>query len=358
MESGILIGFHNCADSRTDEEVYRGTLEYCDMVEPAGFDFLMAAEHHFHPYSMCPDNIDFLSYMAARTKTLKLGTAAVIVPWNNPYRVAAKMSMLDHFTNKRALLGLGRGLSPVEMNTFGIDMNKTRGQFDEGSRMIINGLKNGYVEGDGPHFPQKKAPIRPKPLSTAEEWQNKLYCVGMTPTSALEAAKLGGRLMSFAVNPWPVYKETMLDPYLKLFEETHGRKAPPIVLGMLLVMDEDGAKADTLARKHTVDYSAFAFSFYQTGDHLKQVKGYEAYAEGGEHLKSITPQQLEDQVIDMNLSGNPKQVIEKLRGLHDYLGHPFDVSFMIDGGGIPYEHSHNAIRLFGKHVIPEIRSWN
>jgi alkanesulfonate monooxygenase SsuD/methylene tetrahydromethanopterin reductase-like flavin-dependent oxidoreductase (luciferase family) len=358
MESGILIGFHNCADSRSDADVYSGTLEFCDLVGPAGFDFLMAAEHHFHPYSMCPDNIDFLSYMAARTTTLKLGTAAVIVPWNNPYRVAAKMSMLDHFSNKRAMLGLGRGLSPLEMELFDVDRNKTRGQYDEGSRMIINGLKTGFVEGNGPHFPQKRAPIRPAPLSTAEEWQNKLYCVGMTPTSGLEAAKLGGRLMSFAVNPWPVYKETMLDPYLKLYEEIHGKKAPPVVLGMLLVVDQDEGKAYDLAHKHTIDYTNFAAGFYQTGDHMKEIKGYEAYAEAGERLKNFTMDELKEYVLDLNIHGTPKQVIEKLRKIREYLGHPVDFSFMVDGGGIPYENSANSIRLYGENVIPTVKSWN
>ena len=45
--------------------MFIGTLEFCDLVEPAGFDFLMAAEHHFHPYSMCHDNIDFLLHGGA-----------------------------------------------------------------------------------------------------------------------------------------------------------------------------------------------------------------------------------------------------------------------------------------------------
>ena len=49
---------------------------------------------NINDYSACPDNMQYLSYLAGKTSRIKLATGAVILPWNNPLRVAEKMSML------------------------------------------------------------------------------------------------------------------------------------------------------------------------------------------------------------------------------------------------------------------------
>src|SRR3546814_11965207 len=65
-------------------------------------------EHHFEDYSFCPDNFVVLANLAARTERIGLGTGAVILPWNDPLRVAEKASLLDHLRGGRLLLGVGR----------------------------------------------------------------------------------------------------------------------------------------------------------------------------------------------------------------------------------------------------------
>lgn len=56
-------------------------------------------------------SIDFLSWLAGRTKRIKLGPGVIIVPWNDPYRAASHLVMLDYLSNGRAMIGLGRGLA-------------------------------------------------------------------------------------------------------------------------------------------------------------------------------------------------------------------------------------------------------
>ena len=60
--------------------------------EAMGFDFVGPVEHHFTDYAACPDPFQMLAYVAAKTKTIKLMTAAVILPWNDPLRVVEKAS--------------------------------------------------------------------------------------------------------------------------------------------------------------------------------------------------------------------------------------------------------------------------
>ena len=82
------------------------------LAEEVGFDVVWAVEHHFYDYSFCPDNTQWLAYIAGRTERIDVGTAAIILPWNDPLRVAEKVALLDQIASGRLRLGFGRGLSP------------------------------------------------------------------------------------------------------------------------------------------------------------------------------------------------------------------------------------------------------
>lgn len=115
MEIGVQMAFSAWGyDSMTDSQVYAEEVKLGLLAEELGFDALWPAEHHFRDYSFCPDNVQFLTYMAGRTQRIKLATGAVIIPWNNPLRVAEKIAMLDELSGNRVIYGMGRGLSRKE----------------------------------------------------------------------------------------------------------------------------------------------------------------------------------------------------------------------------------------------------
>ena len=101
MNVGVLLIFQNWHEGLSDEEMFRGELRLAEMVEDLGFDSVWTVEHHFDDYSMCPTAPQILSYLAGRTSTITLGTAAVILPWNDPLRVAEKLIVLDHLSDGR-----------------------------------------------------------------------------------------------------------------------------------------------------------------------------------------------------------------------------------------------------------------
>ena len=72
MKVGMLMVFQNYMDQITDEEAYQRDMHIADLAEPLGFDTLGAVEHHFNSYAMAPDGMQFLSYMAGRTKSIKV----------------------------------------------------------------------------------------------------------------------------------------------------------------------------------------------------------------------------------------------------------------------------------------------
>ena len=122
MHIGANLGFGNLHENLTDAEMYQGELRIAELSDRLGFDSLWSVEHHFDDYAMCPDNVVLLANVAARTRHIRLGTGAVILPWNDPLRVAEKMIMLDILSGGRAIFGMGRGLSRVEYAPFGIPM--------------------------------------------------------------------------------------------------------------------------------------------------------------------------------------------------------------------------------------------
>ena len=107
MEVGLAAIFQNPGKTRTDLEVYRGDLRLADLAEPLGFDSVWGVEHHFTDYTMCPDVLQFLAYMAGRTQRVRLGSMVVVLPWHDPLRVAEEVSMLDNLSGGRLILGLG-----------------------------------------------------------------------------------------------------------------------------------------------------------------------------------------------------------------------------------------------------------
>ena len=102
----------------SDYNVYKQEMRLADLAEPLGFDSLWSVEHHFTDYTMVPDVLQFLTYMAGRTKKIKLGTMVVVLPWHDPMRVVEEISMLDNMSDGRLILGIGRGAGAVEFEGF------------------------------------------------------------------------------------------------------------------------------------------------------------------------------------------------------------------------------------------------
>jgi len=138
-------GWENCSDARVWDEEIRLARLAADL----GFDCLWSAEHHFNDYSFVPDNLQLMTYLTALCPNVDLGTAAVILPWHDPLRVAEQAAVLDMLSKGRLRLGLGRGLARREFAAFRLSMDESRERFDEAAPMIVNALKTGFLEGDG-----------------------------------------------------------------------------------------------------------------------------------------------------------------------------------------------------------------
>jgi len=115
MHVGYGSVFQNPNNQLSDREVWLNEIRLAEMAEPLGFDSVWAIEHHFDDYTMCPDPVQFLTYMAGRTKHVKLGSMVIVVPWHDPIRVAEQVSMLVMLPLMFVLIGQLAGV--ILLNT-------------------------------------------------------------------------------------------------------------------------------------------------------------------------------------------------------------------------------------------------
>ena len=96
----------------------REIAQYCDSTE---WDSIWLTEHHLNHEGMdaCPNPLMICADLAGRTKQIRLGQAANIITFRNPLRCAEDIAMLDHMSNGRVDVGVGRGVygrEAVHMN--------------------------------------------------------------------------------------------------------------------------------------------------------------------------------------------------------------------------------------------------
>jgi alkanesulfonate monooxygenase SsuD/methylene tetrahydromethanopterin reductase-like flavin-dependent oxidoreductase (luciferase family) len=353
MEVGILCVLQNFENRMTDNELYKTDLEILVDAEKFGFDTVAVVEHHFSNYGMAPDNMQILSYLAAKTSTIKLMTGAVILPWNNPLRVAEKMILLDHLSDGRALFGMGRGLARREYETFGIPMSEARDRFEEAAHMILEGLETGIVEGDGPYYKQLRTEVRPGPLKS---FKDRRYCIAMSPESIPLAIETGSTMMSFAQKPW-VEMAPHFEFYRKGFAEKWGRPAPAPICVDFVFCDESAERAEEMAREYIANYYKTILVHYEfAGEHFDK-KVYGKYAKDAEALRQVGYDAAAKAFVDVNTWGTPKQILEKLEQRRKDIG-DFGLTIEVSYGGMPKGMAHKNMELFAKAVLPELHSWN
>ncbi|MCZ4552311.1 LLM class flavin-dependent oxidoreductase [Gordonia rubripertincta] len=352
MECGVLLVFQNYHANATDQEVFTHDLGLGLLAEKHGFDSVWSAEHHFDDYSMCPDNMQIMSYLAGQTSRIKLGLGAVILPWNNPLRVVEKVIMLDQMSGGRVLLGMGRGLAKMEYEAFGIPMEEARARFNESAEVVMRGLRTGIVESDGPMYPQIPTAVRPAP-GPDNNWEGRLFAAAMSPDSVPIVADLGVQMMTFMQFPFEKHAEA-INGWKDLFRAAQGREPGPAVIQDFVICHEDEEEARRLAYEHINRYFLSVIKHYDfAGKHWRETPGYETYQAGADMIREAGMENAANAYVEANIYGTPEQCVEKYAHRHELIG-DFLPNAAFSFGGIPFETAESSLKLFGEKVVPEL----
>src|SRR6478735_8598071 len=135
-----------------EHQVIRDCVEQAVLAEQMGFDRIWAVEHHslkWYAHMSAPEV--FLSFVAARTTTIRVGHGVVLMPfnYNHPVRMAERAAMLDALSGGRLDLGAGRGATLQEMSLCGVDPERTYLEVEESLNMISQMWRKDEFEWDG-----------------------------------------------------------------------------------------------------------------------------------------------------------------------------------------------------------------
>jgi alkanesulfonate monooxygenase SsuD/methylene tetrahydromethanopterin reductase-like flavin-dependent oxidoreductase (luciferase family) len=351
MHVGYGVIFQNPGNALSDAEVYRNELRLCDMVEPLGFDSVWSVEHHFDNYAMCPNPLQFLSYMAGKTSKIKLGSMVVVLPWHDPIRVAEQISLLDHISNGRFILGLGRGLARIEFEGFRLDQNDGRSRFVEYAELILNALESGYMEG-GSYTRQPRRDIRPLP---ARSFKGRTFAAAVSPDSIPIMAKLGVGLLVNPQKPWEMVKEDFRT-YHQVWTEVNGATPPPKPLcGGMCFVDENKDRAEEMAMKWITAYYRTVVDHYEmTQQHFGSHKTYEFYSLARPYLEIYGLDNAAKDFAKLMPWGTPNEVIEKIAFIKETID-ANGVMMNFSYAGMPFDEVDRSLRLFAKKVLPELK---
>ena len=355
MEVGLQFIFQNTHPEMSDADMMRKETDIALLAEELGMDFLLLPEHHFDPnYSMMPDNMQWLAYIAGRTRRIKVGTGAIILPWHeNPTRVAERITLLQILLGDRFMLGFGRGLAREEYRAFGIDMATSRERFDQAAKIVLDILDTGIAEYDTPYFKQARTQVTPKAEHGYRD--RDFLSVAMTPDSGVAAADLGATMMSFVQLPWAQH-HAAVEAWRARFRQVHPHKTPGAPAFSDFTFCHDDAKvAEQIAREYLSKYFASVIRHYDfDGTHWGETKGYQAYQAGATAIQEVGLAAACEGFVQSQAWGTPDQIVEKWTRRVEMTGE-LRPAMAVSYAGMPFDLVHSSLRLIAEQVAPRLR---
>ena len=104
--------------------------------EALGYVSTFLVEHHFTGFGQVSASLNLLTWIGARTTTLRLGTAVLVLPWHNPVLLAEQVATLDLLSGGRVDFGIGKGYRYNEFAGFCVPMEEADARFDEWRRAL------------------------------------------------------------------------------------------------------------------------------------------------------------------------------------------------------------------------------
>jgi alkanesulfonate monooxygenase SsuD/methylene tetrahydromethanopterin reductase-like flavin-dependent oxidoreductase (luciferase family) len=355
MHLGLATGFaHQRGDAYSDARFMREELENLVLAEELGFDSVWITEHHFTDYSMSNDPLQLLTYLAGRTKRVKLGTQVIIVPWRDPVRLAEAIINLDHVSNGRAILGFGGGLAPHEFAGLRIDQNTSRTLYTDILDMVIPAIETGILEGHTETISQPRVELRPRPLRSFE---GRKFCGSLSGSSMYSAARHGFGNMVLMLPQRG--KEAPPDKYAEVWQEVNGagtRPPAPMVSGNFYI-DESAEYAELQGRKYLANTMRAAIRNYSLDKPgtFTAIKGYEQYENMTMEPEAIEPYC--EQFGHGAVTGTPQMILERMWELKQ-IYRPQGFFPHLYFGGMAQDDALRRMHLFAETVLPEVRSWD
>ena len=350
---------------------------YCDK---KNWDSIWFTEHHFNHEGMeaCPNPLMMCADIAARTKQIRLGQACNVITFWNPIRLAEDIATLDHLSNGRVEVGIGRGVygrEAIHMNVEADlkDQAKNKRLFQETLTIMKKAWTEQFFDHKGefytypsPNFVWQHD-MSPPNENLVDLQTNKIKKISVIPqphqrphppiwqvvdsTGSIEwAAKNGINCIMWIPTVKTLKKR--FEIYKNAKSESEKRDVP-MGEGIRLVRDmfvaETMEEAKRLAGKHMVDYMRWVCHWRGLGNHTDPG---EELPETKNKLDLLNYEFLHKRNM---LFGTPDYIIEKIKELQSELNLK-NLLVWSNFPGVKHEDAMKSIKLFNEEVIPKINS--
>lgn len=362
-------------DRRYDNDTcWDATLKYIEAAQVAdrlGYDSFWTTEHHFQyeGYEVIPNGLSIAMWIAAQTKTLRIGCMTNVVPQWNPLRLAEDFATMHNLSGGRGILGVGRGTVPREilhLNDKQVSIGShdnpdkaaddvlNREVFEESMEIIRTSLTQERFSFKGKHFelpvpgiPDRGAMVTdltlvPRPIYPFEIWQ-----AATTPPTVDYCPTVNHGAVFW--NQHPTFIKRMWDRYGEVYQQAHGVALQPHEKRMLVVSVRVEDTYEEAVRTATPGHDEF-WKFLGPYGWSRGYMGPDGKPVPAGLIPTIE-QSIEQRTL---LVGSPEQVAEKVQEYKDLLGLEY-LTIFPHLVGDPYSKACEQMERFATEVAPLVK---
>ena len=195
----MKFGLFASAQARRGVSVDESAAGYWEYVETAveaealGDHSTFLVEHHFGGAGQVAASLNLLTWIASRTKTLRIGTAVIVLPWHDPVMLAEEAATVDLMSGGRLDFGVGKGYRHTEFTGFRMDASEAEPRFDEALALIIKSWTSDERFSHAGRFWQYEDIIVEPP--TAQRPHPPIWIAAGSPDSLRKVGRLGANLI-------------------------------------------------------------------------------------------------------------------------------------------------------------------
>jgi alkanesulfonate monooxygenase SsuD/methylene tetrahydromethanopterin reductase-like flavin-dependent oxidoreductase (luciferase family) len=350
-------------------EIYRQFLEIATEAERLGFWSIWTTEHHFTSpkdywpfgvsadeyrpvaeYDINPDPLILLAYAAAQTSSIRLGTAVVVLPWDQPLRSTERAAMLDVLSNGRVELGVGRGSPTREGPAFGVpaDPEVAGRRFREQVQLVRRAWGGHEFSFEGEFY---SVPAGLGLTPTPVQREAPLWIGSASNDSAVWAAEQG---LPYATIAWPLM---LMEEYKTKHDVYHAAAAASGVdvsanENIVLLYTYCGESEDEAAE---TGYEYMKQFQYINEQHYELLRDQERFGVYLEMTGYKTPENWVHQnamySVENHMVGTADTIVERLKFHEEDLGLKY-ILMNHGWGGMPQDKALASMRRISEHVMP------
>jgi luciferase family oxidoreductase group 1 len=324
---------------RSSKEIYDRAIELAQAAETLGYRNVWLGEHHFSTYGYLSRPTQLAAFIAAKTTTLRVGTAVIVIPLHHPLVVAEEVATLDLVSGGRLDVGFGRGYQHYEFERFGLELDAARDRYNESVDIILKAFEGKPFSYEGKHYKIPETVVFPVP---AQRPHPPIWNVAQSPYAIEVSVRRGFNVLTggFGVSVDRLAEFGQI--FKRVVDTVKPARAPLVgVQRAVYVADNDADARDAV--EHARWNMRVTLSLR---NHYERVEKGSAIAVPAENEPDT-----EDLLDRYLVIGTPDTVTRQIRRLQDVVGIThFNCSFYI--GDMEQKRVLRSMERFAKEVMP------